>query len=222
MNITKIGFLWDMDGTIVDTKQAHFEAWRDAVKSFGYDLDWETFEVGFGRTNRAILPIYIGFEPDQNFADEIIKVKERMFREIALKSSTLVSGVESWLAAVKEAGPPQAIASSAPIDNIIALMERFELSKYFDFIVSGANLPAKPQPDIFLHAANQFQQEISQFVVIEDSVAGVQAGKSAGMLCIGVATHLKPSELAQADVVIDDFTKPIEEVLSALDLLFKE
>ena len=80
LKTAKIGLLWDMDGTIVDTKQAHFEAWRDAVQSFGYDLNWETFEVGFGRTNQAILPIYIGFEPDQSLADEIIKVKERMFR----------------------------------------------------------------------------------------------------------------------------------------------
>ena len=218
MNTAKIGFLWDMDGTIVDTKQAHFEAWRDAVKSFGYDLDWETFEVGFGRTNRAILPIYIGFEPDQNHTDEIIKVKERMFREIALESSTLVPGVESWLAGAKETGWPQAIASSAPIDNIHALMNCFELGKYFDFILSGANLPAKPEPDVFLHAANQFQQEISKFVVIEDSKAGVQAGKAAGMLVIAVATHLTRVELSYADFVIDDFTKPMGEVLSAIGL----
>ena len=218
MNTAKIGFLWDMDGTIVDSEQAHFEAWRDAVKSFGYDLDWETSEVGFGRTNRAILPIYIGFEPNQNHTDEIIKVKERMFRETALESSTLVPGVESWLAEAKETGWPQAIASSAPIDNIHALMNCFELGKYFDFILSGANLPAKPEPDVFLHAANQFQQEISKFVVIEDSKAGVQAGKAAGMLVIAVATHLTRVELSYADFVIDDFTKPMGEVLSAIGL----
>jgi len=218
LSTAKIGLLWDMDGTIVDTKQAHFEAWRDAVKSFGYDLNWETFEVGFGRTNRAILPIYIGFEPDQSLADQIIKVKERMFREIALESATLVPGVESWLESAKKAGWAQAIASSAPMDNIHALLDHFEIRKYFDLIVSGANLPAKPEPDVFLQAAQQFDQDISQFVVIEDSVAGVQAGKSAGMLCIAVATHLKQSELAQADVVIDDFRKPMEEILSALGL----
>jgi HAD superfamily hydrolase (TIGR01509 family) len=214
----KLGFLWDMDGTIVDTKRAHFEAWRDAVKSFGYDLDHETFEVGFGRTNRAILPIYIGFKPDQDLADEMIKVKEQLFRKIALESSTLVAGVESWLAAAKKAGIPQAIASSAPIGNIGALMDHFKLNQYFDFFMSGANLPAKPEPDVFLEAAQQFDQKIAQLIVIEDSVAGVKAGKSAGMQCIGVATHLKKSELAMADFVVNDFTMPLVEVLSELGI----
>lgn len=218
MNTAKIGFLWDMDGTIVDTKRAHFEAFRDAFKSFGYDLDWEIFEGGFGRNNHSILPLYLGFTPDQTLADEIIAVKEQIFRKIALKSSTLVPGVESWLAAAKKAGISQAIASSAPIDNINALMGRFDLHKYFDFSVSGAKLPAKPEPDVFIKASKKFDETISQFVVIEDSVAGVQAGKRAGMVCIAVASHLKKSELVMADFVIDDFTVPMVHVLSELGL----
>jgi len=218
LKTAKIGYLWDMDGTIVDTKQAHFEAWRDAVQSVGYDLDWETFEIGFGRTNRAILPIYIGFEPDPNQADEIIKVKERLFREIALKSASLVPGVRSWLSEVKAAGWPQAIASSAPIDNINVLMTHFDLRQYFDFIVSGANLPAKPEPDVFIHAANKFDQKDFQYVVVEDSQAGVKAGKAAGMLVIAVATHLTQTDLSFADIVVEDFTEPLGDVLSALSL----
>ena len=215
----KLAILWDMDGTIVDTKQAHFSTWCAALRKFGYDLNQQVFDSAFGRNNRTTLPIFLGFEPDATLREALIRAKEARFREIACTESSLMPGVELWLANAKSNGIPQAIASSAPMANITALLEGFNLSTYFEFVVSGEHLPAKPEPDIFMQAVNRFNQAPDRCVVIEDSLAGVQAGKAAGMLCIAIARNGAQSNLDLADVVIEDFTQPLEEIFEQLGLI---
>lgn len=218
MTKQKIAFLWDMDGTIIDTKQAHFSTWCDALQKFGYDLNQQVFDSAFGRNNRTTLSIFLGFELDEKLQQEIIRTKEERFREIACAESSLMPGVEQWLAHAKGNHIPQAIASSAPMANITALLEGFDLLDYFDFVVSGEHLPAKPEPDIFLQAADRFNPIPDRCVVIEDSLAGVKASKAAGMLCIAVVGTRTKSDLALADLVIEDFLQPLEEVFGKLGL----
>ena len=207
-----------MDGTIVDTKQAHFDTWCDALQKFGFDLTLEVFNSVFGRNNRTTLAVFLGFKPDKQLEEEIIRVKEERFREIACLESNLIPGVEQWLLDAKNALIPQAIASSAPMANIKVLLECFNLYDYFDFVVSGEHIPAKPEPDIFLQAERLFDQKPDHCLVIEDSLAGVKASKAAGMSCIAIAREGKKSDFDIADVIIEDFQQPLEEILERLGL----
>jgi beta-phosphoglucomutase-like phosphatase (HAD superfamily) len=107
------------------------------------------------------------------------------------------------LARLKNAGVRQAIASSAPQENIDVLVDGLGLRQYFAAIVSGATLPGKPNPDVFLEAARQIGVPPSACVVVEDAIAGVQAARNAGMRCIAVTTTNRADKLAAADIVVD-------------------
>ena len=208
--------LWDLDGTIVDTKLGHFDSWQFALEKHGFTLDRSIFDKNFGRNNMTVLPKYLGFEPDADLEAEIINDKEDFFCENAPRQATLIPGVESWLSTAKAMNIAQAIASSAPMGNISVLLNHSNLDHYFDLFVSGANMPAKPEPDIFLKAASRLGQEPGECLVIEDSVAGIQAAKSAGMMCIAVMTSHAKDDLILADLVVEDFQEPLAV---AFDLL---
>lgn len=212
----KHAVLWDLDGTIVDTKDCHFFTWKYAMKKHGIELEKGAFEASFGRNNTVIIPVFLGYQPDDQLMAQIIDDKEGLFRQVAPKETTLVPGVESWLAAADGLHFAQAIASSAPIENIAMMLQNFNLKHYFDTVISGTSLPAKPEPDIFLIAAENLSCSPRDCLVIEDSLAGVAAAKSAGMRCIAVSTTHPRGELGQADLVVDDFQGSFDDVLRSL------
>lgn len=216
MQDNNVALLWDMDGTIIDTSVSHFKTWRDTLQKHGYDLNRKIYDANFGRNTRTMLPLILGFEPDPELVDEIIWEKEVRFREVAPKEATLIPGVESWLDFAHRNKIPQAIASSGSMDNITTMLRSFDLLKYFDVLIAGADLPAKPKPDVFLKAAQALGQAPQDCIVIEDSLAGLQAAKNAGMTCIAVTTSLSVSETSIADLVLDDFTEPLSEILQQL------
>ena len=209
--------LWDLDGTIVDTKACHFHTWQYALEKHGFSLEQTVFDKNFGRNNTTLLPLYLGFQPDAGLAAEIITDKETLFRQIAPRQAALIPGVETWLSSVDAMNIAQAIASSAPMENISVLLNCSNLDHYFDLFVSGVDLPTKPEPDIFLHTASRLGYQPRECLVIEDSVSGVQAAKSAGMMCIAVTTSHPRDELVLADLVVDDFQIPVEEAFDSLN-----
>lgn len=218
MDLNETAILWDMDGTIIDTRMCHYTTWRDTLRKHGYDLDWDVFKMNFGRNTHTILPLFLGFKPDEALAEKLIAEKEQQFRQIVSQQAALVPGVKDWLEKADVLHIPQAIASSGPQANIKFLISSFGLLPFFDAFVSGADLPAKPEPDVFLNAAGILKRQPEQCLVIEDSLAGVEAARNAGMHCIAVATSLPPSELTNADLIVADFTYPFERMLSHFNL----
>lgn len=216
MTKKKHAILWDLDGTIVDTKDCHVFTWESALKMHGFTLDNALFEANFGRNNTTLLPILLGFEPEDGLMSEIVEDKEALFRQIAPGRITLVAGVKSWLSAADDLNYGQAIASSAPMENISTMLAIFNLAGYFNTIVSGTDLPAKPEPDVFIQAAGSLGVPPGDCLVIEDSFAGMEAAHRAGMRCVAVATTHPRRELRQADLVIDDFRGSFDEVMDTL------
>lgn len=216
MTEQKLAMLWDLDGTIIDTKEVHFSTWSYALEKHGFNLDRKVFDANFGRNNRTTVPLFLGFTPKSRLAKKIAEEKEVRFREIVVEEALLVPGVESWLKDAKEAQIPQVIASSASMENITTMISGFGLEQYFDLFLSGADLPAKPEPDVFLEAAKVVDHYPEQCLVIEDALPGVKAAKKAGMLCIAVATGHPSFELRLADLVVQDFTDPLSDALGEL------
>jgi beta-phosphoglucomutase len=208
--------LWDLDGTIVDTKDCHFITWESALEKHGVELNQDTFKMNFGRNNQTLARLFLGFNPDVDLLEALIDHKETLFRQIAPEKTMLVPGVRTWLSIAAGMNIKQAIASSAPMENITTMLSHFKLERYFNTIVSGTNLPAKPEPDVFLKAAADLWCSPADCLVIEDSLAGVNAAKTAGMHCVAVSTSHLREELTQADVVVDDFTGSLNKILHAL------
>ena len=97
--------LWDMDGTIVDSKDCHFNAWVETLKKRGIDLDETKFTSSFGRNNTISLPFYLGYQPEPDVFDEIVHEKESLFLKMVLK-------IQNWFPAWKPGWLPPRIAES--------------------------------------------------------------------------------------------------------------
>lgn len=212
-----VGILWDLDGTLVDTKALHFASWHEALTTIGIDLDHATFEQCFGRNNSYSLPRYLGYTPSKEQFDQISGLKEEIFLQGAKKGARLFPGVRQWLDFFQERHFSQAIASSAPMCNIDTLIDACDISAYFSAIIPGADLPSKPAPDVFLKAAHALGIAAENCIVIEDAPAGLQAGRSAGMKTIGVANS-HPIDSLVADLVVPGFMADPEMAISSLGL----
>lgn len=213
----KYGILWDLDGTLIDTKESHVRAWGSIFKKRGFHLDTKILDLNFGRTNEVIVPLLLGFIPDDKLLTSIINEKEEEYRRIAPSQSSLIPGVETWLITADTHNIKQAIASSSPIANIDLMLNSFKIDRYFGAIISGTTLPAKPEPDIFIKAAEEIGCKTENCLVIEDSVAGVEGAKNAGMKCLAVATSHTEKELSLADRIVKDFTGSFFDFFSSLN-----
>ena len=129
--------------------------------------------------------------------------KERRFRESIRGRVQALPGVQLWLERFKAAAIPQAIASSAPQANIDAIVDELGFRSYFTALVSGGNMPGKPDPAVFLEAARLIGIPTERNVVIEDAVAGVEAARRAGMKCVAVTTTNPKDALTSAHLVVD-------------------
>ena len=195
--------LWDMDGVLVDTGEFHFRAWNGLLPEYGIDFSYELHQETFGRNNASILSLLLGEKLTPELQSEISDRKEERFRAAVRGHAVPLPGVESWLARLREDGARQGIASSAPVANIDTLIGELGLRGYFDAIVSGEDLPGKPDPTLFLTVARQLELPPGLCVVVEDAIAGVEAAKRAGMKCIAVTTTNEAEALRAADIVVD-------------------
>jgi beta-phosphoglucomutase family hydrolase len=206
------GVLWDMDGVLVDTGPAHFASWQQVLAEQGVSFGEAEFQRTFGMNNAGILSLLLGRDVAPAQVQVISDNKELLFRQLVKGKAQLLPGVLDWLARLRAMGARQAIASSAPQENIDVLVDELGLRHYFEAIVSGAMLPGKPHPDVFLEAARQIRVTPTACVVVEDAIAGVQAARSAGMRCIAVTTTNSADNLAAADIIVGGLDELSEEV----------
>jgi beta-phosphoglucomutase len=201
--VARLGVLWDMDGVLIDTGEFHFQAWSQILPDYGFSISREFFRSTFGMNNAGLLSVLFGEPPAPGLVTRISDHKERLFRQIVQGHATPLPGVVVWLERLKDSGARQAIASSAPPANIDTLVDELGLRTYFDAIVTGFDLPGKPDPAVFLKAARLIGVPSARCIVVEDAVAGVEAAKRAGMRCIAVTTTNPASALGEADIVVD-------------------
>lgn len=197
------GVLWDMDGVLVNTGQLHYRSWLAVLNEYGIALTIDRFRTTFGMNNTGVLATLLGREPEPQLVMEVSRRKEEWFRQAARGQVETFPGVRTWLRRLQAEGYRQAIASSAPTENIDALVDELELRGYFAALVSGADLPGKPDPSTYLKAAQALGLPPGRCIVIEDASVGVQGARRAGMKCIAVATTHRPDELRAADIVVE-------------------
>jgi beta-phosphoglucomutase len=201
--MSAMGILWDMDGVLVDTSEFHFQAWRDVLAEYGISFTREVHRRVFGMNNAGILSHVLGDKLTSELLTEIGDLKEERFRTAVRGHARPLPGVRVWLKRLQEAEALQAIASSAPMANITVLIDELGLRPYFDAIVPGVDLPGKPEPVLFLKAAQSLGLRPEDCIVIEDAVAGVAAAKRAGMKCIAVMTTNPAMALSAADLIVE-------------------
>jgi HAD superfamily hydrolase (TIGR01509 family) len=201
-----VGFLFDMDGVIVDSNPFHKNALQQFCEKYGYNLTEELLkEKVYGRTNSDWLTNLFGdLEPQKlkAYADE----KEQLFRDLYENDIVLVDGFKEFLAKLEEYDVPKAIATSAPKENVDFTLAKTRIKKFFPTILDDSFVTkGKPNPQIYLKSAAALNLAPQNCVVFEDSLSGVQAGKQAGCKVVGVTTTHSREELTDTDFVIDNF-----------------
>jgi len=210
------GVLWDMDGVLVDTGDLHYAAWLEVLDEYDIDFPREQFDASFGMNNRALLTMLFSRELEPELYAVINERKELRVLELAEGRIQPMSGVVTWLERLQVAGYRQAIASSAPLINIEAMVETMGILTYFDAVVSGIEMPGKPEPDVFLTAASQIDVTPANCVVVEDAIPGVEGAKRAGMKCVAVTTTNTAEALTNADIIVDSLTELPENIFERL------
>lgn len=199
--------LWDMDGTLVDTAELHFQAWKTLADSKGWPFSRDDFYATFGRRNPEIIQQLFGLSFTTQEIAELGEEKENLYRDQARKGISLLPGVRPLLEELQKAGFAQAIASSAPRKNLELILQITGTEAFFQAIVAMEDTQrGKPDPQVFQIAAQRVQVPANRCVVIEDAVAGVQAARAGGMKCIAVTFvgHHSEAKLmeAGADLVV--------------------
>jgi beta-phosphoglucomutase len=196
------GVIWDMDGTLVDTAELHFEAWRVACLELGREFTRADFAATFGRRNPEILEYLFPGRFTRADLDAIGDRKEILYRDAAEKLGvTLLPGVQTLMEGLHQHGVKQAIGSSAPRANLDLILRLTGIEKYLSALVGMEDTTrGKPDPQVFLTAAERLDVPPRRCLVVEDAVAGVQAAKAGGMKCIAVrfVGHHSAEKLSEA------------------------
>jgi beta-phosphoglucomutase len=204
-----------MDGTLLDSAEYHWLAWREILASERYELAHSQFVATFGQRNDTILRGWLGADLPLSEVDRIGGAKEARYRALVQAGGiTLLPGVERWLKRLQADGWHQAIASAAPRANVEAIMDALDIETYFDAISSAEDVQrGKPDPQVFLVAAERVGVPPARCVVVEDAPAGLLGAQRGGMRAIGVrSSH---AEL-QADIVVDTLAELPDDAFERL------
>lgn len=209
--------LWDLDGTLVDSGELHWWSWRDALGAEGIPVTYEQFLDSFGQKNDRILRLWLGPEATTQRIQRLADAKESEFRRLAATHGLQpLPGAAEWVRRLYDAGWKQAIASSAPRENVEVMLTALGLAPWFDAIVAAEDVTnGKPDPEVFLTAAARLGATPATSIVVEDAAAGIEAARRAGIKSIGVTPDVAlPADLAVAslaDLPDDAFTRLLSQ-----------
>lgn len=213
---TPRGVLWDLDGTLIDSSDLHYEAWAAILRELGRTLDRGQFARALGGRNDVILREQLEVSGSDEEIGRLGERKEQLYRELVReRGAPLLPGAADWLDRLRHGGWLQALATSAPWPNIDATLEPLGLRDRFDAIVSADDVGrGKPDPLVFLTAAERLGVAHARCVVVEDAPAGLEGARRAGMASIGV---LSPHHAhLEADLVVESLEKIATGAFDAL------
>ncbi len=184
--------IWDVDGTLIDSAEAHVASWREVFAREGYPtIERATFDRWFGRRTTDVLREHFGPAVEDAELLRVGGAKEAHYRE-ALEAAGVepLPGVEAWLDFLAESGWRLGVGSSAPIANLNLILDMSGLALHFDAVVSQEDVRrGKPDPEVFLTAASRLEVDPSRAIVVEDAAAGIVAAHRAGMRTVGVGPY---------------------------------
>jgi beta-phosphoglucomutase len=221
--MNKTGFIFDLDGVIVDTAKYHYLAWKNLADELGIEFTIEDNENFKGVSRRRCLEILLemgGISVSKEQFETWLVEKNEDYLQYILKmdENEILPDVKRILNYLKERKIPMALGSASK--NAIPILEKVSLLRYFDAIVDGnAVTKAKPDPEVFLIAAAKLGVDPLGCVVFEDAVAGIEAANSAKMLSIGIGDS---EVLSESKYSFEDFTKIDIDFLNKLVLSLQE
>jgi HAD superfamily hydrolase (TIGR01549 family) len=205
--------IFDMDGVIVDSEPLHERAFREVLAEIGFgQTHGIDFPAYYGKSDLVVWRDFIARNQPSESLEELLARKESRFTELLRREEPIFTGLPELLDKLYGVCP-LALASGSRHPTIDAVLALRGLRRFFQVIVSSEDVErGKPAPDIFVRAAGLLGVSRSECCVIEDSVAGVEAGLAAGMTVVAITNSLPPEKLARASKVVRS-VKEIEQWL---------
>ncbi len=196
-------FLFDLDGTLIDSMPHHHAAWHEWYARRGWAMEPGGFFAGTaGRTNAEILAdMFPRLSIDERvaMADE----KEAIYRGIAAQSLALIVGAAPFMEQARASGIRMAVCTASTPQNIALAFSMHGIDAWMEAVVSPADgLRGKPHPDLFLEAARRLGISPANCIVFEDAPLGIEAARRAGMAAVALTTTLPAAEFASYPNVI--------------------
>ena len=211
--------LWDIDGVIVDSAEQHRLSWKQLAEENSFPYSDEAFWAGFGQRNSDVIPRMFGVAGPPERVAALGERKEQIYRALLAEQAVALPGARELMAGLHTSGYRQALGSSAPAENIRAIIELLDLDGWLEGYVSGESVAhGKPAPDIFLACAGRLGVAPERCLVIEDAVAGIQAAHAGGMRCLAVrrAGQADPPGLEAADQIVTSLAEASPALVDGL------
>ena len=202
--------IFDMDGVIIDSEPTHLKLEIESYKKLGIEVTEDEHHSFVGSTSRFMWEVLKNkFKLNQTLEELIENERGIYFKYLNSNECdiNLIDGVKELIENLHDNGVKLAIASSSPLNVIEVIANKFQIGKYFEVFVTGDYVKrSKPEPDIFLFAAEKMGVSPENCMVIEDSNNGVRAAKKAGMKCVGINSDAEGrQDISTADIVINSF-----------------
>ena len=192
--------LFDWDGVVVDSSLQHERSWELLAREIGKPLPPDHFKQGFGKRNAVIIPDILNWTRDPDEIDALGHRKEALYRELVEADGLApLPGVRSLLAELRQARIPCIVGTSTERENLRMAFRLLALGDHFQDAVASEDVSqGKPNPEVFLKAADLSGLPPKKCVVLEDSVHGIEAARAGGMKALGLATTRPPEHLEKA------------------------
>jgi beta-phosphoglucomutase len=201
----QLAVIFDVDGVLVDSYEAHFKSWRELFHELSIDYGEKEFAASFGRTSREILREKFGDELPDTRLRELDERKEHLYRAAFRECFVPMPGATELVHVLAADGFLLGVGSSGPRANVELALELLQLDAEFRVKVTGADVTrGKPDPQVFELAAERLGVPTSACAVLEDAVHGISAANRAGMVSVAIVGTATREELAHAHFVVDE------------------
>lgn len=210
------GAIFDWDGVVIDSSAHHERAWEIVSERESLPLPEDHFARTFGKRNQDSIPSILKWTDDPDEVARLSFEKEEAYREqIRKEGIEFLPGVHKWLERLDRAGIPRAIGTSAPLANVKVAFEISGESDTFEHIISAEDVRrGKPDPEVFLLAAQRLNRAPGHCVVFEDAPMGIEAAIAGNMKTVAVTGTHSRSAFPAVNAIVDQLDELNVEELS--------
>lgn len=198
-------FIFDMDGTLIDSTQMDYDAWQRAMREHDAEFPYEDYIAKLGAKSSEIARQYLDISDEE--LDQLISRREEYFKQLVdEKGLSLLPGAEQFLQQIRNTHLKTALATGANQRKLDFILDKLPLRQYFDAFVTADDVSqGKPDPEVFVQAATKLGVDPADCVVMEDAANGLQAAKNSGMRCIALTTTRGADQLQGADLIVNGY-----------------
>lgn len=213
-----LGVIFDMDGVLVDSYRAHLDSWQRAAAAYGLSMTENDFARTFGRTSAEIIEQLWPGRFDSAGKVAFDDAKEQAYREILKTHFPAMPGASELIKSLHTAGFRMAIGSSGPPENVEVVHNQLLNGNLIEVTVNRTHvMRGKPDPQVFLVAAEKLEIPPARCAVIEDAPVGLKAARAAEMRAIGLTGTADRAVLEPlADVVVGSLHELTPQSIASL------